>query len=101
MIEELDDSEDGFSSNLQKILILQLIQNIICKNLIVGRKTVYTDSFFEVTNTRKDVKNDSPEFDGLLHEMVSKGLFINQEISYMKKKGEMNCSSVSDYIKKY
>ena len=78
MIEELDDSEDGFSSNLQKILILQLIQNIICKNLIVGRKTVYTDSFFEVTNIRKDMQNYSSKFGVLLHEVVSKEPFINQ-----------------------
>ena len=47
------------------------------------------------------MQNDSSDFDGLLHEMVSKEPFINQEISYINKKGDMNCSIVSNYITKH
>ena len=65
--------------------------------LIGGRKTVYADSFFEVTHIRKDVQNYSSGFYGLLHEMVSTEQFIKQEISFIKKKSETNCSTVSDY----
>ena len=68
--------------------------------LIGGRKIVYPDWFFEVTNIRKDVKNDSSEFYGLLHKMVPKEPFINQEISHINEKGEMNNPAVSDYMKK-
>ena len=38
MTKELDDSEDKFSSNSQKILILRVIQQIFCEILIGGRK---------------------------------------------------------------
>ena len=69
-----------------------------CEMLIGGRKTVFTDSFFEVNNIRNDVKNNSSEFYGLLHEMVLNDLFINQEISYINDDGEMNFYNVTYYI---
>ena len=46
--------------------------------LIGGRKIVYTDSFFEATNIRDNVQKYYSEFEGLLHEMVSKKQFMNQ-----------------------
>ena len=46
------------------------------------------------------MRNYSLEFDGLLHKMVSKEQFINQEISYINEKGEMNCYSLSGYTTK-
>ena len=52
-------------------------QKDFCKMLFGGRKTVYTDSFFEVINIRKDVQYYYSDFDGLLHEMVSKNPFLN------------------------
>ena len=39
--------------------------------LIGGRKIVNTYAFFSVTNIGTNVQNDSSEFEGLLHEMVS------------------------------
>ena len=33
--------------------------------------------------------------------MVLKEPFINQEIIYIVEKGEMNCSTVTDYISEY
>ena len=58
-IEEIYDSEDGFSSNFHKVVIIQVIQNIVYEMLIGGRKPVYTNSFFEMTNIRKDMSNDT------------------------------------------
>ena len=46
------------------------------------------------------MQNYSLDFDGLLHKMVSKEQFINQEISYINEKGEMNCYSLSGYTTK-
>ena len=99
IIKYLDDSEYKFRSNYQKVLILKIIQHIFCEILIGGRNNVYTDSFFKVTNIRKNVQNYSSEFDGLIHKMVSKEPFINQEIIYINGKDELELYTVSDYIK--
>ena len=97
-IEELYGSEYEFSANFQKNLTLRVIQHISCEMLTDGRKIVYTDSFFEVTNIKRDVQIYSLEFGGLLHKMVRKEPYINQERGYSNKKGENNASTVSDYI---
>ena len=67
--------------------------------LIGGRKIVFTDSFFEATITRKNVQNDSSEFEGLLHEMMSKEPFINKEMSCINFDGERKLSTVSNFMK--
>ena len=46
IIKELDDSEDEFNSNLQKNLILRVIQQICFEMLFGRRKIFYTDYFF-------------------------------------------------------
>ena len=46
------------------------------------------------------MKNYSFVFEGLLHEMMSKEPYKNQEMSYINDKIEMNYSAVSDYITK-
>ena len=51
--------------------------------LICGRKIVCTDLFFEVTNIRTNIQNDSSKFEGLLHEMVLKKPFMIQYICYI------------------
>ena len=43
---------------------------------------------FSVTNIRKNVQNDSSEFEGLLHEMMSQKPFINQETCHINLNGE-------------
>ena len=40
------------------------------------------------------MKNYSSDFDELLHEMLPKKLFINQEISYINYKGEIHYSTL-------
>ena len=47
IIKELDDSEDEFNSNLQKNLILRVIQQICFEMLFGRRKIFYTDYFFK------------------------------------------------------
>ena len=88
MIENLDHSEDEFRSCSQKTMILQVILQIFCEMLIGGRKNVYIDFFFEVTNTKKSVQNYSSKFEGLLQKMVSKKGFMNQGIIYINGDGE-------------
>ena len=61
-------------------MILQVIQRVFCEILIGGRKIVNSDVFFSVTNISKNIQNDSSDFEGLIHEMVSLEIFSNQEI---------------------
>ena len=82
-IENMDNSIDYYNGYVKKIMILQVIQHIFCEMLIGGRKLFYTDMFFEVSNIRTNVQNDSSEFEGLIHEMVSLKLFSNQEICHI------------------
>ena len=67
--------------------------------LIGGRKIVNSDISFEVTNIRTNVQNDSSEFEGLLHEIVSKNPFVIQVICYINGNGEIKLCTVSAYIK--
>ena len=96
----MDNSEDEFISYLQKILILRVIQQIF-REMLIGGRFFHADSFFEATNVRKNVKNRSSEFEGLLKKMVSNKPFINQEKSYINGNGEMKISTVSAYIKEF
>ena len=52
-----------------------------------------------MNNISKDAKNDYSEFDGLLHEIVSKEPFIKKMISYINKKYEINFYNFTDYIR--
>ena len=99
-IENLKNSEDDYRIYNQKIMVLQVIQQIICEMIIDGRKFVNTDIFFEVSNIRTNVQNDSSEFEGLLHKMVSQKPFINQEICHMNFNGEnhMQCLDIHKRI---
>ena len=99
MIEHLDNREDYYRSYNQKIMVLQVIQQIICEMIFDGRKFVNTDIFFEVSNIRTNVQNDSSEFEGLLHKMVSQKPFINQDICHVNLNGERSICTVSTYIK--
>ena len=60
------DQKDDFRGYIQKIMILQVIQQVFCEMLIGGRKIVNSDIFFGVTNIRKNAQNDSSDFEGLL-----------------------------------
>ena len=57
--------------------------------------------FFGVTNIRTNVQNDSSEFEGLLHKMVSRKTFTNQEICSINGNGEIKLCTVSAYIKEF
>ena len=89
-IENLDNNTDDYNGYVQKIMILQVIKQIFYEMLIGGRKIVNSDVFFSVTNIRTNVQNDSSEFEGLLHEMVSQKPFINQETCHNNLNGARN-----------
>ena len=95
----MGNSEDHFRRYFQKIAILRFVQQFSCGILIGGRRKIYTDSFFEATNIRRNAQNESWEFEGLIQKNMSKKPFINQEISYINFYGEMNLSTVYDYIR--
>ena len=99
IIEHMDNSEDDYRGYIQKIMILQVIQQIFCEILIGGRKFVNSHMFFAVTNIRINVQNDSSEFKGLIHKMVSEKTFISQEICHINGNGERKMCTVSAYIK--
>ena len=67
VLANLDNSTYDYRGYLQKIMILQVIQQIFCEMLIGGRKIVNSDVFFSVTNIRTNVQNYYSEFEGLLH----------------------------------
>ena len=71
VIENPDNGKDDYIGYITKTMILQIIQQIFCETLIGGRKIVSSNMFFKVTNFRENVQNDSSEFEGLLHKMVS------------------------------
>ena len=71
IIEHMDNIEDNYREYEQKIMILQVIQQIFCEILIGRRKFVNSDICFEVTNISTNIQNDSSEFEELLHKMVS------------------------------
>ena len=99
IIENMDNIEDDYRGYIQKIMILQVIQLFFCEMLIGGRKIVNNDIFFEVTNIRTNVQNDSSEFEGLLNKMVSKKPFMIQVICYINENDKRNLRTVSAYIK--
>ena len=70
-----------------------------CEIVIGGRKIVNSDKFFGVTNIRTNVQHDSSYFERLLHKMVSKKLFMRQDICYINVNGERKLCTVSAYIK--
>ena len=62
------------------------------------KMTVYIDSFFQVTNIKKNVQNDSSEIEDLLHEMVSKKKVMNKDNSDMNGNDKMKIFTVFIYI---
>ena len=57
--------------------------------------------FFEVTNIRENVQNDSSYFEGLLHKIVSKKPVMSQDICYINGNGERKLCTVYSYIKEF
>ena len=55
--------------------------------------------FFEVTNIRTNVQNDSSEFEGLLRKMMPKKPFMSQVICYINGNGEGKLCTMLSYIK--
>ena len=52
IIEHMDNIKDYYRGYIQKIMILQVIQQIFCEMLIGGRNVFNSDMFFSVTNIR-------------------------------------------------
>ena len=99
MLTNLDRSTDNYNGHIQKIMILQVIQQIFFEILIGGRKIVNSDENFLITNIRTNVQEDSSEFEALIHEMISFELFSNQEICHIGLNVEKIICTVSTYIK--
>ena len=99
MLTNIDNSLDDYEGHIQKIMILQVIQQIFCEMLIGGRKVVNSDNIFLLTNIRTNVQEDSSEFEALIQEMISSEIFSNQDICHIDLNGEKRISSVSTYIK--
>ena len=53
-----------------------------------GRKFVNSDVFFSVNNIMTNFQNDSSEFKGIIHEVVSQKPFSNQEMCHINFIGE-------------
>ena len=70
MLTNLDNSADGYNGNLQKIMVLQIIQHIFCEILIGGRNIVNSDGFL-ITNIRTNVQEDSSDFEAIIHSAYS------------------------------
>ena len=47
MLTNMDNSIDDYNGNLQKIMILQVIQQVFCEILIGGSKIVNSDGFLK------------------------------------------------------
>ena len=58
MVINLDNRLDDYNGHIQKIMILQFIQQMFGEMLIGGRKIVNSDNIFFITNIRKNVQED-------------------------------------------
>ena len=67
----MNNRKDDYRGYIQKIMILQVIQQIFGEMLIGGRKIVKSDMFFEVTNIRTNIQNSSSWFEGLNYNQVT------------------------------
>ena len=101
MLTNLENSIHDYNGHIQKIMILQVIQQIFCEMLIGGRKNVNSDDIFLITNIRTNVQEDYSEFEALIQEMISFELFGNQEIFHFDLNGEKIICTVSTYTKEY
>ena len=101
MLTNIDNSIDDYNGHIQKIMILQVIQQIFCEMLIGGRKIVNNDNIFLITNIRTNFQEYSSDFEALNQKMISFELFRNQYICYIDFNGEKIISTVSKYIKEY
>ena len=95
MLKNIGNSIDDYNDHIQKIMILQVIQQIFCEMLIGGRKIVNSDNIFLITNIRTNVQNDSSAFEALIQEIISFELFRKQDICHIDLNGEKIISSVS------
>ena len=100
MLTNLYNSTDDYNGNLQKIIILQVIKFFLW-NVKWRKKNCEQWCVFSVTNIRTNFQNDSSEFEGLIHEIVSHKSFSNQEICHINLNDEKSICTVSTYIKKY
>ena len=69
--------------------------------LIGGRIFFNSDIYFGVTNTKTNIQNGSPEFEGLLHKIVSKKPFMIHEICCINGNGERKLCTMSACIKEF
>ena len=60
----MDNSEDDYRGYIQKVIMLQVIQQCFCDMLICGRNIANSDMFFGVTNIITNVQNDYSGFEG-------------------------------------
>ena len=88
MLTNIDNSIYDYNGHIQKIMILQVIKQIFCEMLIGGRKIVNSDNIFLITNIRKNLQEDSSNFEAPIQEMISFELFRNQEICHIDLNGE-------------
>ena len=63
MLTNIDNTTDDYNGHIQKIMILQVIQQIFCEILIGGRKIANSDGFVLITNIRTNVQEDSSDFE--------------------------------------
>ena len=101
ILTNIDNSIYDYNGHIQKIMILQVIQQTFCEILIGGRKIVNSNDIFLITNIRTNIQEYSSEFEGIIQEMISFKLFSNQEICRIDLNGEKRICTVPTYIKEY
>ena len=56
ILKNLDNSTDDYNGHIQKIMILQVIQQIFCEMLIGGKQNVNSDDICLINNTRTNIQ---------------------------------------------
>ena len=56
LLKNIDNSIDDYNCHIQKIMILQVIQQIFCEMLVRGTNMVNSDGIFLITNIRTNVQ---------------------------------------------
>ena len=74
----MNNNKDGYIYCIQKIIILQVIQEVFREILIGGRKLLALICFLESLISGQMLNMILHHFEGLLHEMVSNKPFMSQ-----------------------
>ena len=69
-----------FAPHYQNITIVKKLQNCFDEMYLGGKKTIYSNELFIITNIRIDCQMGADDFEGLLYTILSENHLKNQRV---------------------